>query len=631
MGSLRRSAIAGTPADRRRGSPEPPAATVPRRRWQQREWSPCRNRVQKLHLVGFTTDHKGLILSARRGARSGGFQVALDEALVAAVQALQASAGDGDDDTASDDGERPPRPRVESALPVREIQARLRQGRTVQEVARAAGVEPAWVERFAPPVFAEQAQIVAKVRKVPLRRARLGTSAHAIGDAVRRNLAARGVAMSPEEFADAWSTRQLTDGRWAVRFGFRHRNADHVLRFDLDERTGEVVPADRQSALLGYVAPPPATPSPADGPRAGGPSAGGPRADVAPAPRPVARRPTVTTGFRPDDSTTRAVSRPAKERARANAAMRKAAAQRVVATERAAARRAKEKQLAAVRRERAARVEEARKGRQRVAAEKAKAAAAARKVAAARKAAAERARQKEERLAAAQARRAEAALQAAERAAERTKVAQRAAADKAAARAAATATRVPKAAKKATKAAPRPRATTRTNAPKRPAARKPTAKVAKKATAPRAVTTAATASTATRRPRTPPAPVAPPPTPAPAPPTSVVADRAAALVAPAVVSPPLPEEVVVPQGFVAVPPPNAEARVVRMTTAPPTRPPAPPAPTEAARPFDIEVEPEPAADLDATHFDDWYSEWLVRQPTPTAPDRPRRTRPLRAT
>jgi len=34
--------------------------------------------MQKLHLVGFTPDHDGLILSARKGAKSGKFVVSVD-------------------------------------------------------------------------------------------------------------------------------------------------------------------------------------------------------------------------------------------------------------------------------------------------------------------------------------------------------------------------------------------------------------------------------------------------------------------------------------------------------------------------------------------------------------------------
>ena len=46
--------------------------------------------VQKLHLVGFTTDHEGLILSTRRGARSGSYRVVVDEELATAVEEARA-------------------------------------------------------------------------------------------------------------------------------------------------------------------------------------------------------------------------------------------------------------------------------------------------------------------------------------------------------------------------------------------------------------------------------------------------------------------------------------------------------------------------------------------------------------
>ena len=363
--------------------------------------------MQKLHLVGFTTDQKGLILSARRGSRSGSFHLPVDEALAESVEELRAR--QAEDQAAVDDNgdaEAVHAPRVESALPVREIQARLRQGRSVPEVARAAGVEPAWVERFATPVFAEQAQVVTKAQGLALRRARLGPSSHSIGDAVRRNLAERGVTLSPEEFASAWSTRQLADGRWAVRFSFRHRNKDQKLRFDLDDATGTVTAADRVSGQLGYVAPPPS----ADGTAPRPPRSARPRRED----QPTAKRATVTTGFRPEPPAPKPTSRSAKERERASQAMRRAAVRGAADAERAVVRKGKEKQEAARRKEREAKAEAARRLRERQAAEKAKAAAIRVKAVAAKRAAAERDRRKAERQAAAQAKRAEAALRAAE-------------------------------------------------------------------------------------------------------------------------------------------------------------------------------------------------------------------------
>ncbi len=336
--------------------------------------------MQKLHLVGFTTDHEGLILSARRGARSGSYLLQIDGALEEAVDERRARREE--EPEAEDTATSARRSRVESALPVREIQARLRQGRTIAEVARAAGVDADWVERFAPPVLAERAKVIEQVRSVPLRRARLGASVLPIGEAVRRNLADRGVSQTPDEFNAAWTARQVADGRWAVRYAYHHRGHDQTLRFDLDEASGEVSTADRTSGQLGYVAPRSSTPTATSGERR--------PAKPVPEERPVVKRAVVSTGYRPDPEA-QPVSRSAKERERAAVAMRKAAAKRAIEGEKAAARKLRERREAAARKEREERAAAARAAREAAAAQRAAEASARAKKAAAKKAAAERA------------------------------------------------------------------------------------------------------------------------------------------------------------------------------------------------------------------------------------------------
>ncbi|MGQ0833146.1 MAG: septation protein SepH [Microthrixaceae bacterium] len=301
--------------------------------------------MQKLHVVGFTTDHEGLILSARKGSRAGGYVLAVDRAVEAVLDELREHRAESEAEDA-----RAEATRQESSLSVREIQARLRNGRTVVEIAKAAGVDPEWVERFAPPVLAERARVIASVLAAPLHRARLGPSSKPIGDAIRHNLADRGVALTSEEFTEAWTARQVADGRWIVRFSFHYRARNHVLQFDVDEHAGGVTAADRESGAFGYVAP-----------RVGSRAGGLPR----------------------DPSGIARASRTAKERERAALAMRKGVAQRTVAVERAAARRVRERAAEQARKERAerqavaqaARVERDR-ARAAVAAERARKAAA---------------------------------------------------------------------------------------------------------------------------------------------------------------------------------------------------------------------------------------------------------------
>ncbi len=128
--------------------------------------------MQKLHLVGFTTDHRALILSVRRGARTGGYVLELDDAVTASVaDALARRAAALEAEPAAEPTPVPqPVERPESALTVRELQSRLRAGRTVEDVAAEAGVEPEWVARFAPPVVAEQGRVIEATKAARLER-----------------------------------------------------------------------------------------------------------------------------------------------------------------------------------------------------------------------------------------------------------------------------------------------------------------------------------------------------------------------------------------------------------------------------------------------------------------------------
>ncbi|HEX2063677.1 MAG TPA: septation protein SepH, partial [Acidimicrobiales bacterium] len=123
--------------------------------------APPATRVQQLHLVGFTTDLEGLIFSTRRGAKSGGFLVVLDDQLLDSIRdALrlrdEREAGPLEPMEPEEEQEVPVRRRARphSELSPREIQGRLRAGSTVAEVAQEAGVEEEWVLRFAAPIVA---------------------------------------------------------------------------------------------------------------------------------------------------------------------------------------------------------------------------------------------------------------------------------------------------------------------------------------------------------------------------------------------------------------------------------------------------------------------------------------------
>jgi hypothetical protein len=219
-------------------------------------------RVQQLHLVGFTTDHRGLIFSVRRGARSGSYQIAVDDRLFEAVDDArawleEAAAAEGVEALLVSQRDQGPH----SVLSVREVQNRLRQGRSIDAVAAEAGVEASWVARFAAPVLTELAEVVRTVRATRYVKQRTGTSAAPLGDSVYRNLVARGLTTPREEFDRAWSARQLADGIWLVSFRYHYRGRDVTVSWSYDETTRKVAARDRLATQLAFRpgGPPPPT------------------------------------------------------------------------------------------------------------------------------------------------------------------------------------------------------------------------------------------------------------------------------------------------------------------------------------------------------------------------------------
>ncbi|MDQ6617920.1 MAG: septation protein SepH, partial [Actinomycetota bacterium] len=226
--------------------------------------------MQQLHLVGFTTDHKGLIFAARRGSKEGSYVINLDQALVEQIEELlrrQAgeSASRGAARAVADNGRTQVlrRPKIESRLTPREVQALMRTGRTVQEIAEAAGMSEDWVGRFAPPVEAEQARMVERATRLTFSKPRVGPSTQPLGESVTWNLAERGVVMSGPT-TDAWSAFQLNDGSWVVRVSYQIQRRRQHADWSIDTDQGGLKALNRLGNELGYVEPgrrrPPALP-----------------------------------------------------------------------------------------------------------------------------------------------------------------------------------------------------------------------------------------------------------------------------------------------------------------------------------------------------------------------------------
>ena len=220
--------------------------------------------MQQLHLVGFTTDLDQLILSVRKGAKSGSYLVPLDDRLLAEIAEAVRRRNDDQTTGAAPPLEAPPeiaaavrapggRTRPASALTPREIQARLRSGRSIAEVAKEAGADEEWITKFASPVFAERAQIIRAARQLVFSTPRRGMSAEPLGSSVRWNLADRGVRLTDEEFDACWDAYLVGDALWGVTFEAVTRGRQHQAVWEVDLREGEVFARNRAASDFGFV------------------------------------------------------------------------------------------------------------------------------------------------------------------------------------------------------------------------------------------------------------------------------------------------------------------------------------------------------------------------------------------
>jgi hypothetical protein len=150
--------------------------------------------------------------------------------------------------------EFPARPgRDGSALAPREIQARLRAGRSIGEVALEAGVDDEWVRRFAAPVYAEQTHVVSRALTVILHAEGMGPSREALFGSVAANLLARGVMLTADELEEGWSAFQMRESAWVVQFRTSVGTKELLARWGFDVRANTLVALNRAAAELGWV------------------------------------------------------------------------------------------------------------------------------------------------------------------------------------------------------------------------------------------------------------------------------------------------------------------------------------------------------------------------------------------
>jgi hypothetical protein len=169
--------------------------------------------MRELTVVGLDVDGKRIICET--GDSGEKFVLASNDRLRAAVR--------GDKSVSSQ-----PKIDVEvsNVLSPKEIQAKIRSGASVEQVASAAGVDIGRVERFAHPVLLERS-----------RAAELATAAHPVLadgpslltllETVTSALVARG--LDPD--ATSWDAWRNEDGRWTVQMGWTAGMSDNVAHF----------------------------------------------------------------------------------------------------------------------------------------------------------------------------------------------------------------------------------------------------------------------------------------------------------------------------------------------------------------------------------------------------------------
>ena len=120
------------------------------------------------------------------------------------------------------------------SVSIKELQARLRGGASIDDLAREANWSYEKVERFAGPILQERAYILSVANNVVVKGS--GTrDAQTFIEVVTARLAANGVASDSLE----WNTHRRDDGQWVIRLAYpsTNSNGDALWIFNLAKRT----------------------------------------------------------------------------------------------------------------------------------------------------------------------------------------------------------------------------------------------------------------------------------------------------------------------------------------------------------------------------------------------------------
>jgi Protein of unknown function (DUF3071) len=135
---------------------------------------------------------------------------------------------------------------VENPLRPKEIQARIRAGETVEEIADAAGIPVERVRWFEGPVLAERGYVAQQAQTASVRRQGDSTPGPRLGEVVAERLTDLGA--DPDDAQ--WDSRKHGDGSWQVQLAFRAGGRLHIAEWLFDPRRRHVLPADDNASRL---------------------------------------------------------------------------------------------------------------------------------------------------------------------------------------------------------------------------------------------------------------------------------------------------------------------------------------------------------------------------------------------
>ena len=188
-----------------------------------------------LRLVAVTPERSHLVLE---DSESNQFRVPIDPRMATALRTHPAFKSPGPSSPKSAQLEIA----LESQLSPREIQARIRAGGGIDEVAAVAGISTERVERYATPVLAERKHVTEQARLAPARRAS-GGNAPLLGELVDARLAEQKVAADSVRW-DAW---RGDEERWTVHLGYLSGAREREAEWTFDTR-GRVLAAANDEA-----------------------------------------------------------------------------------------------------------------------------------------------------------------------------------------------------------------------------------------------------------------------------------------------------------------------------------------------------------------------------------------------